>query len=765
MSFPYDYIGSIASNQTKDFLRPKTTFEKAQYILSIAWFLIAFLASIDLQAYLFFLILAIFLVNLIYLITSSKPRSSFLSTVLKFGFFFFIYIFLVNPRKTEVILYSITITDIVLVQKSTLAILIILGLFFKYVRLQLLKPSSKKKVAENYSDFFFQIAKGISYSIFLYVFFGLIDWVPNLVTQADKFPNSQDILLIIASLLLIISSQGPEGKDLTKLFAQELFLVSQTRFERLRDAILKVSIILLFYLKILPIFTPQNKTLVTVKYWTDAATVLFVIGIITLILSLFENRGKFDSSFSKLSNDLSEKSFALLPEKLTNFKNSMENVSLKPESQQFFKLKEDFPLIDKEKTKFIAKKNSIAIPVKETPDGTAVIFVGESDIENITEQGTKIKNSLEELATTVMIPKDVWNKANLSLEAIKPSDETIKALTLKGIESKEKLLALAESSLSEFKNMTNSKMITQRFQGMADNFRQGKYFVSDTKKGTVVRLPGITVIENDETTFVRVFGIKVLESQGHTVVNMPFIKVIETPEYQLVNLPGINVIEAGNSELVNLMGFQILDGDRKEIEDARLKIQNQSPQINSAFKLLDSKIDSVLSNPDRFLLARNSSGKTINLLTSTSSDSALIDSNLLPIPFSKSSSLIKKDFKKKNKSRIKIQAGRKITTNEASESNLYADTIADSEIDSIIQEASSPEAVKLGKLYRIIKMSHSSIELSRLASLLDFNSVTELEKWLIDLNIPHLQINWEENKLLINEGVNYGLKKLLKKMK
>ena len=767
MSLPYNYIGSIASNQTQEFFRPKTTFEKIQLVLSLSWFIIAFLASLDLQAYLFFMIITVFLINFVYLTIFSKPQSSFLNTVLKFGFFFFLFILLRPESTTDIILGSVTIIDVILVQKSILAGLIVLGLFFKFVRLQLLKPRSKKKVVEDYFDFVFQLFKGLSYSIFLYVFFDLIDWVPNLVTKADTFPNNQDILLIIGSLLLIISSQGPEGSDLKKLFVQELFLVSQTRFERLRDAILKVSIFLLFFLKILPYFTFQKKTLVTVQYWTDAATILFVIGIITLVLSLFENKSEKNSSFSKFVNNFSDKVSGPLPEKLNYVKDAISDAKIEPEKQQFFKLTDDFPIVNKENTKFIAKKNSIAIPVKETPEGTAVVFVGDSDFENLTDKGAKVKQSLEELATTVMIPNDIWNKANLSLEVIKPSDESIKALTLKGIESKEKLLSLAQSSLTEFKNLTNSQQFTTKFQGMVDNYRQGKYFVSDTKKGTFVRLPGITVIDNDETTFVRVFGIKVLEAQGHTVVNMPFIKVIETPEYQLVNLPGIHVIEAGNSNLVNLVGFQILDGDPKQIEDAKLKIQSQSTQLDTAFNQLENRVDKILSNPDNFLLARDASGKTINLLTSKNSDSALIDTNLLPMLTDSKSLDFKKDYSNTGRNRTKVKADKKVSAMELKNVKRTGPKFVLDDNEAPTKKPlslSKNKFEKLEKFYRIAKMSHSSIDLSRLAGLLEFGSVNELEKWLVDLNIKELHINWEENKLLINEDVVNGLEEALKKL-
>jgi hypothetical protein len=764
MSLPYNFVGGLVSEQTRDFLRPKNTVEKLQLILSLSWFLIAFIGSTELQAFLFVFIIILMLVNYSYLVITKKERTPFINTVAKFGFYFFIFNFMRKPGNETIFLLDFAFVDVIFIQKSIIALLLILGIFLRYIKLELLKPTLKKNIFENYLDFSFQIIKGASYTIFLYVFFDLLDWLSSLVNNQELFPNYQDYMLIIASLLLIISSQAPEGKDLKKIFARELFLVSQTRFERLRDSILKLSIILLFLLNIVPLLTEDKETLISNQIWTDAATILFVIGIITFMMALFEARDN-KSMFGNLGNNLSNKANQMFPEKLDAIRTSIKDAEIKTDSQQFFKLNEDISLVDKENSKFIAKKNSIAIPIKETPEGTAVIFVGEGDIENINESGVSTKEILEELATAIIIPNAKWQKAILSLDVIKPSDETIKALALKGIESKEKLLSLAQNTLTDFKNMSNSKIITQKVQGMIDNFQSGKYFVSETKKGTFIRLPGITVIDNKDTTFVRVFGIKVLESQGYTVVNMPFIKVIETPNYQLVNLPGINVIEAGNSNLVNLMGFQILDGDQKEIESARQKIQEESLKLDIAFNQLDQRIDNILDNPDSFLLAKNASGKKIELLTGSTSNKALVSSNLIPESLSKRELRKKMEFEfSSSSSKHRVKPDKKVRSfEEIEELPIDLEPSFESNDESIENE--SPENQKLNKLYRLYKMSHESIDLPRLAKHLEFNSLDDLETWLLNLTeeVSGLRINWDENKLLINDEGLRGLKRALRK--
>ena len=60
-------------------------------------------------------------------------------------------------------------------------------------------------------------------------------------------------------------------------------------------------------------------------------------------------------------------------------------------------------------------------------------------------------------------------------------------------------------------------------------------------------------------------------------------------------------------------------------------------------------------------------------------------------------------------------------------------------------------------------MSHESIDFDRLSKFLEFESVDDLEKWLVNINIPYLQINWSEGKLLITNDTIRSVKRMIKK--
>ena len=214
MSIPASFMNQMISDQlnsqTREFFRPKSTFERLQLILSITWLLLAFLGSIELQAIIFLLVITLIIFNRINLL--QEETSPFLNDILRFAFYFFLFIFL-RPQNDihTILLLDIPIYDVILVQKGILALLIVLGVFLRNIRFELLKPTRSNMVT-NYFDFVFQGIKGLSSAIYLYILFELFNWLPSLAELGDVFVNKQDILLIIASIATIVASQSPEDQ-------------------------------------------------------------------------------------------------------------------------------------------------------------------------------------------------------------------------------------------------------------------------------------------------------------------------------------------------------------------------------------------------------------------------------------------------------------------------------------------------------------------------------------------------------------------------
>jgi hypothetical protein len=668
-------------------------------------------------------------------------------------------LFLKSPGVERIILFDVTIENIIFIQTNILAGLIVVGVFLRNIRLELLKPS-KTDMVTNYLDFIFQSFKGLGSAIFLYILFELLNWLPPSSSSTANFPNFQDILLIIASLSVILSSQSPEGSTFTQLMVSELFLVSETRFERLRDALFKISIIILAYIHVVPLIS-NGKTLVSQVEWNDGATLIFVIAIITFVVSLFNQKPEKTNVSGQIQDFLDGKAgeVNLLTEKFKEIRETIQDASVDPNSTQFFKLNDDFPIVNKEKTKFIAKKNSVAIPVKETSEGVAIVFVGENELIE-TKPGSldsiPTVQKIGESATATIISNSTWQSAFAKLEAIKPTDETINALALKGIETRDKLVSLAEDALSDFKQITLSQNITSKIQDMMVSFQQGRYFISDTKKGTHISLPGITIIENEGYTFVRLFGLKVLDAKGSTVVSMPFLKVIDTPNYDYVNLPFLKVIDTAGSTLVNIAGFQITEGDPQHIQTAIKQIASDSKKLTSAFDQLDSQLESILSAPEQLMLTKTTAGNKLELVSGVESDNALFSGDLLTQSFKKSRKKINREKHKDHKEKQRVKSGVNIKV------GLFSKNVSSIKEDIRIDKN---QLELLEKFSKIIKVSQGDIVFERLTSLLHFKSIEQLEDWLINLGLTSLQINWEENKLVLNDKIKSDLQIELSSLK
>jgi hypothetical protein len=773
MSLTSDLVESYIQSQARDFLRPRTPLERLQLIFTVIWFTFAFFGNQDIQAVTFFLVLGLISINSLQLIVIDPEiqKNSFFGNIFRFTIFFWLFLLIKKPEITNdvtndnFLVFDYTFDTIIQMQIYLISSLIILGLLFRYLRLELLKKGSILQMRDNYLDFFFQAFKGIGYAAFLIVIFSLFQWLPELA-EAQDFPNKQDLILILGSLGVILASQGPQGAGMQQIMIKELFLVAQNRFERLRDACLGVGIIILSIIHLTPMLNAEYNIYNVI--WSDIALIMFLFGIISFFLGFSESKqADRRKGLSGLADGLTQKTMDFnMPETFQSVKDSVKDAKVDPNKQQFFKLNQDLPIINKENTQFTAKKNSVAIPVKDTPEGTAVVLVGESELKQ-KDQSDKIELKNIDGATTVIIPHKTWQDAYQTFEAIKPSEETIQALALKGIESREKLIELAQKSLIDFQNWKGPQALRKQMQGLVGDLQSGKYGVIESSSGTNVRLPGITVLESPEATFVRVLGIKVLELRGQTIVSMPFIKVMETADYDFVKLPGITVIDAKGSELVSVMGFRIQSGDPKVLAETIAQIEADQLTYGG---LLDQQVDSILDSPETLLLSTSTAGKKMELLTGSGEEKALVSDI--------SSIATRKNKKKKRKGgghvHVDIEIGskskrdrRKVRPSKRKKaSKEWIDEVTSGKVDiqeGVIEGVSDQQISsnqELIKFQKILRMSKGEISLSRLARQLNFDT-DMLEDWLISLDIDSLQIDWESEKFMVTDELKAEIDRLV----
>lgn len=801
MSYTQQFVGSLASQQARELLRPKTFTERLQLILTIVWFVFAVLNEVNLQFFLFFGVLLLLLANQLNLTQEEEAPRTFFSNIFRFAFFFW-FATIVGLKSTDSLtLLDFTFDDMIFAQKNVLAVLVVVGIATRYFRFELLRTKTREEFATNYIDFLFQAVKGVGYGAFVVVVLALAKWLPELATVGDTFPNLEDMVLIVGTVAILASSQGPEGSKLRSLMMQELFLASETRLERLRDAAFGVGVVLLIILHVFD-FLKETGSVVNFGEWNQFALLLFVVGLVTFFVGSWDNaKRQRRSGLGGLVDQFSEQTKRYVPEQYSGIQEALKGSSIGSESQQWFRLGDDVPLVDKGRTKYTAKKNSVAIPVKETPEGMAVVVVGDSEVTQGGEGSERKTNALSGAATAMIIPHDQWQTVYGHLEAIKPSEETISALQIKGIEGRDQLVKLAQGALSDLQNWAGPQVVAERLAGVAHGLQTGRYGVTESAEGTSIRLPGLTVIDNPDLTFVRFLGFKVLDAKGSTVVSGPFFKIIDTPEYDFVRFPGLQVVDGPGGNLVSLAGITFSEGDKKEIANT---IQQIELDQRTSDQFIDSQLQAFLDAPETFLLTRDTSGKKMELLTGRGSDEALLSGRLLPSPQTTKSG----HRKEKRKAKHARKSGKKPASagfeysftlgggskkerrrvrpdkTAGSADQVKRSTVSEKATDWVGEVTGGAAAVQPAEVVRIepaetssqsssndrletflklLKISQGPIPLEKMSRRLGFGNMDEFEDWVLSLDLENLQIDWEGEKLVSTDALKTEVAELLQK--
>ncbi|MFW9929747.1 MAG: hypothetical protein ACFFD1_10180, partial [Candidatus Thorarchaeota archaeon] len=499
----------------------------------------------------------------------------------------------------------------------------------------------------------------ISLVLFLTYSFNYIPTDPFIQTPSGLFGYSIiESFVLLGIFSFIVGSGAPIGASHRRLLrAKSLLLIQSSRLEKMRLATLISGLLL-----IVADFFSMLNSFSHYQQFRDLGLILFVIGFLLFIFGTGQRRSPkagdvWDSikkgqmpGFTSVDN--------YLPKSITEAKQSIQDKVIDTDSQQFYKLNQDIPIIDKgkEKNKFIMKKDSLAVPVSETNDGVTVVLVGESELE---EKNQKVTS--DTAATTLLIPHQKWQEIYSNLEAFKPSDELIQSLSLKGIESKEKLLSLANKALDSFKSWQGPKaLVTEaNIQSLLESVQSGKYGVVEEGEYQKVRLPGITVVESPEIQYVNVLGIvKVLEipALGLNSVNVPFVKVMESRDYQFVSGPGFNVLDTPDGNLVNVFGMSFSEGDKKLVASKILQLAEDQSSMN---RLMEGPLEDILNDPNKTLILTETLAGEKKLLMAGKEDAFVEDFAL-----SRKRSMEKhRERREERKQRHKVRTSKRITVN------------------------------------------------------------------------------------------------------
>ncbi|MHA2104769.1 MAG: hypothetical protein ACW981_15180 [Candidatus Hodarchaeales archaeon] len=640
-------LENLAADRAREFLRPKTPIEQLQLIVMVLWFLLAVLSDdFVLQFIIFNVLILLILLNTFraFLIKETEFRP-LLGSIFRLGIFYGLFLWInsnfVLPSGSSV---SFTFNDQLLVenvfifQQHTMGILFLFGLFSNKFHIKLLTSGKR----DDYFDFIGDLLNALALIALSTVIFNQWNFLPK--EPLNQIPSDLlgfsilEMIIIIGLLTYFLGSISPRGQTYRRLkSAQSLVLIQNTQLERLRFAALSAGLIIIILDLLGFLIELQN-----IQVIKNIGLILFVIGLLLFIFGTGTRRRGMRTDFwdslkkgQVPSADIIKQN---LPEAITQAKESIKDTIIDPDSQQFYKLNRDMPVIDKEKdqSKLTMKKDAVVVPVSESKDGVTVVFVGDSELqekEDITEDSG---------ATTLLIPNSQWQDIYSNLEAIKPSDEMVQTLALRGIETKEKLISYANQALDNFKNWQGPKAMVAEanIQAIIDSVQSGKYGVVEEKGYTKVRFPGITVIESPEITFVNIMGfIKVLEipSLGLSSVNVPFVKVMESQDYEFVQGPGFTVLESPEGEIVNVLGMNFSEGNKQIVASKIRQIAEDQESLN---RLMAGPLEEILEDPNKILALTQSLSGDKKMLMSGKENTIIEDA---------SSAKINKKKRKKDK--------------------------------------------------------------------------------------------------------------------
>ncbi len=396
----------------------------------------------------------------------------------------------------------------------------------------------------------------------------------------------------------IISGLAPLG-SWKKIAREDVWnRMRGTLFERVRDSFIE-SFLILFVLILLGWVGISNVVFgagfTSAEVWVTV-TIILLIGGLVLFLPNRKLREKvpLDSVIGGLDPAV-KKNVSRLGGIIQSLRT--EN------AREVFMLPEDRSIIKQGETDFKVKKGTLAVPVStdDPDDATAIIFVGKGEL--------KTRNKVREVdgPTTVILTKEEWRELK---EKFIPQNwqELIRTLSLP---------SLIERAINEIKRWEGPEnLFTQLSRMAAGESLNGKYFIKDSKEGTRISLPGFRMFEDRNVTMVRIVNLfQMVEARGFgEYVRLPFLQIIDTKKYSVVSTPIFAILDAKECEVVNILGYNITEGDTRNLKALIEEIKADALRFEG---LINTMLQRILLDPEmHFISTRALDGKPLHLLTS-----------------------------------------------------------------------------------------------------------------------------------------------------
>ncbi|MFX1254064.1 MAG: hypothetical protein ACFFCZ_20795 [Promethearchaeota archaeon] len=609
-------LGNLSLDVFHRFFRQRSFLEKAFFLVTLIWILIAF---VGLNVFLRSLSLTILIGNLFLLalertILFQREKIFWQKNI----FFpiafrtFLLYIPILLHVNSKVLDAKFLIFDIPLpfwqLERDILALILLIAILVR---------STDPRLLIRFKDpvnFLLRAFRGIwltSLTLLIIASAGYFaDIHPSSIFYFFIQRPMLEYLVLGGLCANIISGLAPLG-SWEKLAREDVWnRMRGTLFERVRDSFIE-SFLILFVLILLRWIGISNVSFLpgftSAEIWVTV-TIILLIGGLLLFLPNRKLRERIppDSLIGGLD--------PAVKKNVSRLEGIIQ--SLKAENaREVFLLPEDKSIIKQGETSFKANKGTLAVPIPtdDPNEATAIVFIGKGEL--------KTRNKVREIdePTTVILTKEEWRELK---EKFIPQNwqELIRTLSLP---------SLIERALIEMKKWEGPEnLFTQLSRMAAGESLSGKYFIKDSKEGTRVSLPGFRMFEDRNVTMVRILNFfQMVEVRGiGEYVRLPFLQIIDTKKYSVVSTPIFAILDAKECEVVNILGYNITEGDTRNLAALVEEIKTDALRFEG---LINTMLQRILLDPEmHFISTRALDGRPLHLLTS--GDETYVDEESSP---------------------------------------------------------------------------------------------------------------------------------------
>ncbi|MFX0171280.1 MAG: hypothetical protein ACFE9L_05120 [Candidatus Hodarchaeota archaeon] len=592
----YGSLESFAIDQTEQFLRPRTFLDMVFLLTLIFWMVSAVFFQGDnlFRASMFFLGIGLFFLIPLYMVIApdSKTADSPMNRAIKILIFFvLIYFFTANKPPVFELWNSSTVPiTYAEMERTIICFLAPLAILWKSFSLETLKFG--------YIFYIGKILQGYWVAtLVLFIFRGI-----NLFRPITGFAIDIDMLLLIAYGVYIIGNILPGAPLQVSLSTSNIFEqynALKSRTERVRNALLSASFVLLIFLFLPGWFSPEYR-----DFFQYIAFIGLIIGIIMIFAPHRHTSDRFGSLIGSLSGQALDPS-SQLGNRVKNFAQTIRETDFQKPQNVYTIPTDGMKIVSKGKTTLTANKGTIAVPTV-TEKGTALVLIGKSEMKTETEDQQTTTKEIDG-TTTVWVPRDEWEDIKVQLNPKEMNELTENELITAGVENIATIFDKAQNALNDLKAWKGPRGI---FSSVLDE-TPSKYSITETKDYSLVNIPGVYVFESSEIQLVNVLGglVKVIEIKGvgeYVQVLGGFVTVMETPDYSFVQTPFVSVLETPKGEVVKVFGMKIQEGEEIDIAQARERILEDQRSFNSLFA---KRVESLFQEDPQVLLAESKGEK------------------------------------------------------------------------------------------------------------------------------------------------------------